>query len=62
MRAAQIENGIVLAVIIIGDPAGLSWAAINLGGEWVDGVGAEIGYLYENGAFHPPPQEEPEPA
>jgi hypothetical protein len=59
MRAAQIENGIVVAVIVIGDPAGLSWAVANLGGEWVDGVGAEIGYLYRDGSFiHPPPPEE----
>lgn len=54
MRAAQIENGIVVSVIIIGDPAGLAWAVANLGGEWVNGAGAEVGYAYINGAFLPP--------
>jgi hypothetical protein len=63
MRAAQIKNMIVVNVIVIGDPAGLAWAVSNLGGEWVDGVGAEVGYAYINGNFFPPmPPEEDETA
>lgn len=56
MRAARIESEIVVAVIEIGDPRGLAWAMQNLGGEWVDGVGAQIGYAYRDGAFIPPAQ------
>lgn len=61
MRAARIENGIVVDVIVIGDPAGLAWAVSNLGGEWVDGTGGNIGDAYIDGAFVPPmPPEEDE--
>ena len=60
MKAAQIENGVVVAVIVIGDPSGLAWAESNIGGQWVDGTGAEVGYLYVDGAFIRPPSEDDE--
>jgi hypothetical protein len=56
MKVAQIENGIVVSVIVVGDPAGVEWATRNLPGQWVDGAGAEIGYAYQDGAFIPPAQ------
>jgi hypothetical protein len=60
MKAAKIENGIVVSVIVVGDPAGVEWAMQNLGGEWVNGIGAEIGYAYADGLFIPPspPQDD----
>lgn len=51
MRAARIENGLVVDVIVIGDPAGLAWAVANIGGEWVDGTGGNIGDRYIDGQF-----------
>jgi len=63
MIAARIQDGVVIDLIIVGDPGGLDWVRSNLDGEWVDGAGGAIGDSYINGAFiHPPPQEEPEPA
>jgi hypothetical protein len=53
MIAAKIENGTVVDLIVIGDPSGLAWAMQNLGGEWVNGIGAEIGYVYVDGSFIP---------
>jgi len=55
MRAAQIIDGAVVEVIIVGDPAGLTWATVNVaGGEWVNGADAKIGYLYVDGKFVTP--------
>jgi hypothetical protein len=59
MRAARIESGIVVAVIEIGDPRGVAWAIENIGGQWVNGEGAEIGYAYTGGSFVRPPDGEP---
>jgi hypothetical protein len=54
MNAARIQNGIVVDMIVIGDPSGLHWARTNLDGEWVDGTGGAIGDRYENGKFIKP--------
>jgi hypothetical protein len=56
MIAARIQDGVVIDLIIVGDPGGLDWVNSNLDGEWVDGTGGAIGDRYIDGQFVRPEQ------